>query len=204
MPQHASGLAFVRRGIVQPVVRIVQRTCIAILPAIAATRLAAQDMEVPVAVQIPLFLKVISFDRHHAADQPLVFGIVFQSGYRASVEAKNEALLAIAAVAPAAPAVRPVAIDLDRESLPNALGGQRFSVVYVTPVRAISIGDIAAATSAARVTTFTGVPRFVALGLAVGVRLQGERPRLLINLPAARASGADFSAELLKLAQVTP
>jgi hypothetical protein len=48
------------------------------------------------------------------------------------------------------------------------------------------------------------VSRYVPLGVAVGARLQAERPRLLLNLQAARRAGADFSAELLKLAEVIP
>jgi hypothetical protein len=40
------------------------------------------------------------------------------------------------------------------------------------------------------------------MGLAVGVRLQRDRPKIMINLQCARTQGADFTAELLKLAEV--
>ena len=65
-------------------------------------------------------------------------------------------------------------------------------------------GDLAITARNANVTTLTGVPQYVALGLAVSVRLQGERPNFVINAEAAKAEGADFSAELLKLAQIWP
>ena len=165
---------------------------------------AAQDVEVPVDVQVPLFHKVMTFDRRHDAGKPLVFAIVFQSGNRASASAKERVLRALEALAPAAQPIRAVAVDLDREPLADALARHRPAVLYVTPLRAFAIEDVATASRAARVTSFTGVPRFVLLGLAVGVRLQGDRPRLMINLQAARAEGADFSAELLKLAHVIP
>ena len=38
--------------------------------------------------------------------------------------------------------------------------------------------------------------------VAVGITLQQSRPSLIINLPAARAEGSDFSSQLLKLAKV--
>jgi hypothetical protein len=66
----------------------------------------------------------------------------------------------------------------------------------------MDIAIVADAARAARVTTFTGTPRYLSEGLAVSVRYQGERPKLLINVDAARLEGAEFSAELLQLAQV--
>ena len=39
-------------------------------------------------------------------------------------------------------------------------------------------------------------------GLAVGVGLRGKKPEILINLEAARAEGADFNAQLLRLARI--
>jgi len=36
----------------------------------------------------------------------------------------------------------------------------------------------------------------------VGVGLKGESPEIIINLPAAREEGSDFSSSLLKLARV--
>ena len=172
---------------------------------LAETRaILAQEMDVPVSVQIPLFLKVMTFDRRYGnGGQPVIFGVLFQSGNRASVIAKNEALRALNSAADLeAQPVRPIPIDLDQESLSDALAREHPTAVYVTPLRAVAIGNICVATRAAQTTTFTGVPRFVTLGLAVGVRLQGERLKLLVNLPAARAEGADFRAELLMLAQV--
>lgn len=37
---------------------------------------------------------------------------------------------------------------------------------------------------------------------SVGIDLTGDRPDIVINLPAAKAEGADFDAQLLKLARV--
>jgi len=165
----------------------------------------AQDMDVPVQIQVALFLKVLTFDRNLAGSpaSEILVGVVFQSGYRSSVNAKNIAMTALQDTRNKRK-IRAIAIDLDRETLTTALPRHRPSVLYVAPLRAIEIGDLATAARNANVTTLTGVPQYVALGLAISVRLQGEKPKLVINPEAARAEGADFSAELLKLAQIWP
>ena len=165
----------------------------------------AQDMDVPVQMQVALFLKVLTFDRNLVVSpvNEIVVGVVFQSGYRSSVNAKNVAMAALQ-VTGNQRKIRAIAIDLDRETLLTALPRHRPSVLYVAPLRAVEIGDLATTARNANVTTVTGVTHYISLGLAVSVRLQGERPKLVINAEAARAEGADFSAELLKLAQIWP
>jgi hypothetical protein len=168
--------------------------------------LPAQDMDVPVGLQIPLFLKALTFDRQLRvrAGSEILIAVVFQSGNRASVMAKDDAMRALGAVRDSVDGlpVRAVAIDLDRGTLANALSRQRVTVVYVAPLRAVDIADLASAARTARVTTMTGVSEYTSRGIAVGVRLQGDRPKFLVNLSASKLEGADFSSELLKLALV--
>ncbi|HMF88935.1 MAG TPA: YfiR family protein [Gemmatimonadaceae bacterium] len=165
----------------------------------------AQDMDIPVQMQVALFLKVITFDRNLVVPpaSEIVVAVVFQSGYRTSVNAKNIAMTALQMTGNQRK-IRAIAIDLDREPLAAALTRHMPSVLYVAPLRAVEIGDLAVTARNAGVTTVTGVPQYIALGLAVSVRLQGERPKLVINAEAAKLEGADFSTELLKLAQIWP
>ena len=95
-----------------------------------------------------------------------------------------------------------VTVDLDRESLSDCLKIHAASLLYIAPLRAVDVAALTATASAAGVTTVSGVPQYVSEGVAVGVRLQRDRPRILINLQGARLQGADFAAELLKLADV--
>jgi len=167
---------------------------------------SAQEMEIPVAVQVPLFLKVISFDRQLRArgQTEYVVAVAYQSGNRASVDARDEVLRSLKADRPTVLGlpVRIVAVDLDHESLAECLRMHGASLLYITPLRAVDVGALTATAGTAGVTTVTGVPQYVAQGVAVGVRLQRDRPRILINLQGARLQGADFAAELLKLADV--
>ncbi len=166
----------------------------------------AQDVAVPVALQIPLFLKVMSFDRRFAGKvgSSLVIVVVYQRGNRASTIAKDEALRAIASTPPAFGVVRRgVAVDLHAGGdLAARIRYQSADVVYVTPLRSANIGDIASAARAAGASTWTGVADYMSHGIAVGVRLERDKPRIMINLDAAKLQSCDFTAELLKLVQL--
>ncbi|MEO7998836.1 MAG: YfiR/HmsC family protein [Gemmatimonadaceae bacterium] len=180
----------------------------ALILTVAGTGLArgahAQEMELPVSIQVPLFLKVIAFDRqqNQQVDVSLVVGVAYQSGFRVSATTREEVVQLLRNSRERK--VRVVVIDLDKEDLAEVLQQQHVTVLYVSPVRSYSIADIAAAAAAAKAITVTGVPSYVEQGLSVGARLQSDRPKLLVNLLAARRSGADFTAELLKMVEVVP
>lgn len=177
--------------------------CVLLLSCTLGPRdVAAQEMELPVSIQVPLFLKVISFDRlrNKLPDTSLVVGVAYQSGFRSSATTRDEVDAALKVAADRR--IRVVMIDLDRDDLGEVLRHQRITILYVAPLRGYSIASIAAAGANAHTITITGVPQYVEQGLAVGARLQGQRPKLMVNLPASRRCGANFTAELLKLAQV--
>jgi uncharacterized protein DUF4154 len=161
----------------------------------------AQDVPVPPGVQVPLLLKILTFDRNLAdAPEPLVVGVVFQRRNRASAAVGDEVRLLLAA---SARPIRVVVIDLDEtHDLRGTLLRESVRVVYVGPLQAVSVSTVAEATRGEGVVSVTGVPRYVEQGLAVGIDLSDSRPRIVINLAASRAEGADFSAELLKLARL--
>jgi hypothetical protein len=169
----------------------------------AGSRAAAQDMPVPVETQVPILLKILTFDRAitaRPADR-LVIGIIFQGRNRISSEIGEQVLRQLKA---SAPAVRVVPIDLDRtDDLVAALVRDSVQVLYVAPLQAVAIPTLSKATRERQVLSYTGVPRYVEQGLAVGLDVNGLRPQIVINLEASRAEGAVFSAQLLKLVRLT-
>lgn len=166
----------------------------------------AQEMDVPVAVHLPILLKVLSFDRQLRVRAPreVVVGVVYQSGSRASVVAKDEALQAFQSantIVQGLP-MRAVAIDIDRGPLADALDARKLTHLYLTPLRATDVHALALLSREAHVTTMTGVARYLDDGIGLGVGLRGGRLRILVNLDACRIEGADLSAEVLKLAEL--
>ena len=175
-----------------------------IVALVAALRLPApeQEMAVPVDLQFSLFYRILTYDRtleRRAADG-LVIGVVFQRRFRESALARD---LAIRQLPPDAAGfrVRFVSIDLDDVDLASAAVEGGCDVLYVTPLRAVSLRTVTSVSRARGLLTLTGVAAYVEQGLAVGIGLRGDRPEILVNVAASRAEGADFSAQLLGLAR---
>lgn len=165
----------------------------------------AQEMAAPVEVQVPLFLKLLHFERQlqsRAAGDTLVIGVVYQQHFRVSLEAKDEFAAAVEAASTGGPR-RCAPLDLDSEKdLARALAASQARVLYLCPLRAADLNKIALIARDRRVLTLTGVPDYLDAGVAVGIDNKGGKPLILINLPAVRAAGGDFSSRLLSLKMV--
>ena len=165
-----------------------------------------QEMPVPVETQVALFAKILTFDRNLKAgpDNEIVIGVVFQKRYRRSLNTKDEFMRAISSIEEVGDfRFRCVPIDIgDRVDLADTISAGGIDVLYIAPLRAMEIDTITSVSRAQRVTTLTGVPDYVESGLAVGIGIKGEKPRIIINWPAAKAEGASFRSQLLKLASV--
>ena len=171
--------------------------------------LRAQEMDAPAEVQIPLLFKILTFDRklgERAPGNDIVIAIVFQPGYRASVAARDQVLDALVEMKDSTISGHPVhwlALEMsDVVSLKQSMIRFRVDVIYVTPLRGVELDPIKAIARAAGITTFTGVPRYVERGLALGVGVARERPQIIVNLGAARAEGSDFTSQLLRVSKV--
>ena len=169
----------------------------------------AQEMDAPAEIQIPLLYKILTFDRKLGARAPgndIVIAILFQTGYRGSVLARDQVLDALKRLRDSTIYGHPVqwvAVELtDVESLRLSLIRNKVGVIYVTPLRGVELDPIKMAAREAGITTFTGVPRYVEEGLALGVGIARERPQIIVNLGAARAEGSDFTSQLLRVSRV--
>ncbi len=161
----------------------------------------------PAALQAELVVKILSFDRNLAADagDEVVVGVLVQRRYRASLEAAEEFAQAMAALPPQALGdlrLRCQFLDAEPAAAGRLLAETGVHVLYIPPLRALSVEHVTAEAAARHVRSFTGVPEYVADGVAVGLGVRGDRPEILINLTAALAAGADFNSQLLKLAKI--
>jgi hypothetical protein len=166
----------------------------------------SQEMEVPVEIQCRLIPKIVSYDRafasrHHAE---LVVGILYQHGYRRSVQVQMEmasALRALKSTDGGLP-ITVMPIDIEVDGWREVLTGSGAGVLYVAPLRAVDIGKISSTCHESGLLTFTGVGAYIASGLVIAFEAENERPVIIVNLQAARAAGADLSSQLLRVARV--
>jgi hypothetical protein len=168
---------------------------------------AGEEVLVPPELQAALLVKVLSFDRNlrALAGKDLVLGILVQRGNRASRDAAEEVMAAVAGLGePSArePRLHAILVEVGSGQLGASLDALHVEVLYVTPLRALSIAEVTAATRARSVRTVTGVPTYVREGVSVGLAVRDDRPEILVNLAAARAEGSDFSSQFLNLARV--
>ena len=169
---------------------------------------SAQEMPVPIKIQYELFLKILTYDRSFKkrVGDEIVIGIVYQRRFRISLNVKNELVEVIEKSSTKKLEeipIRYVPIDLDDEpALTDAISRNSIDILYVAPLRALELKTITELSRQKQVMTLTGVPDYVKSGLAVGIGLKGKRPQIIINLPAAKAEGVDFRAQLLKVAKI--
>jgi hypothetical protein len=172
---------------------------------VAAAR--GQELEVPIDLQIPLLMKVMTFDRNMKAraGDGIVIGIAYQSGFRISLNTEREFvrvmgenfLQKIEDVP-----VNLVPIDIDKTDLGEALSESGVDILYITPLRNVKIPEITSLTRSKQIVTMTGVTAYVESGVAVGVGLKGGKPLVLVNRTAQQLECIDFSSQLLKLARI--
>jgi hypothetical protein len=171
---------------------------------------SAQEAEVlvPVDLQVRIFLNALTFDRNleERTRGELVFAVLVQRRFLPSSQLGDEVLGALRELPDDVVAGHRLRIEglelTGSEEFRELLETLNPTVLYVSPLRALSVDEIAEATRALKIRTVTGVPDYVARGLSIGLRLRDDRPEILINREAAIAEGADLTSQLLKLARV--
>ena len=164
-----------------------------------------QDMELPVETQVPLFLKILSYDKNlPKRGEKIVLGVLYQKKYRLSHRTKQEVLEVMEdfkTLSGHPIEVIPIALD-EAASLSDELARNGVNVLYVAPMRAYDVSLITTLSRSVHLLTLTGVPEYVRDGISVGLGLKAGRPLILINLEASEKEGAKFHSQLLRLAQI--
>lgn len=166
-----------------------------------------QPVPVPMSVQLPLILKVLSAERNRPleARSVLVIGIVCRRASTESMEAAGHLVTQIekATAGEWAPPLRFELVELsDGRDTASSVARAGPDILYVTPLPGADVEALVRLTRARKILTFTGAPALVRLGLSVGFELRKGETKILINRRASVAEGADFSSKLLKLADV--
>ena len=155
---------------------------------------------IPARVQMLLFSKIWMFDRSVAPNEPMVMAVLYQSTFRASAEAKDELIEVVRAEGLKIRCV-PVALD-DVENVTDELQRVKADVFYVTEMRGIDILELVRVSRSRQIKTITVVAGYVEAGVAIGLRVRGDKPVIDVNLRAAKAEGSDLTGQLLRVATI--
>ncbi len=169
----------------------------------------AEQMPIPAKIQVPLILKILTFDRNFSRKitSALRIAIVYDPQDPTSYQAQRDIARTLDRFATKTIKQLPITYVLLEYSTESRLGelaeATRINVFYIMTGNAKHLQALLRVSQRLHITTVTGVPDYVNQGVAVGVGVKKDRkPRILINLPASKSEGSAFEANLLKLATV--
>jgi hypothetical protein len=164
---------------------------------------AAAQESLPPDLQLTLLAKVLSFDRHVDQDEDIVVAIIGQQALPASARARA-AWHAAAQKSPPLVVGESVVRVVSVEHGPGLLARLQAldaSVAVIVPLRGVNIGVLGQELRAAGIRTATGVAEYEQ-HTAISLLVRQGRPHIVIRQAYARREGSDYSAQLLRLAEV--
>lgn len=136
----------------------------------------------------------------------LRIGLVSKSGNPASKTRSNEVAESLAQLGHATIQglhFEPIPVEFtNTEALQQAVTQYRLNVVYLMPDLGSSLASILDVAKRNKLLTITGEGPYMRAGAILGVTVRGDKPKVIVNLAAAQAQGADFDFRLLRLAEV--
>lgn len=157
-----------------------------------------------------LFLRVLAYDRSlkTRTDGKVVhILILFQEGNQESEVQQLDMLNALEDVSrKISLSTLPVKVSALPYSTPAAIDARLATVRVSALFVCTGLGDVVSAISTLcrkrSILTLTTNTSYVKRGLGIGFSETDDRISLVVNLPAARAEGADLDASLLRVAEV--
>jgi hypothetical protein len=178
-----------------------------LLPLLPASTLAR--VSVPESRQIPIFLKILAYDRNlnQRVGERLNIGIIYSD--RTNPESGDNLSNVIEALGQnQSTEIKglPVTFTVLRFSTPEAftqrLMEAGINIVYLTSGLRENLRDIVAVTRQLKVLSLAAEIVYLKSGVALGLHPIEGRLRIFINLKASREEGARFSANILKLCEI--
>ena len=164
----------------------------------------ADDVSVPIELQVDLLARVTKFERTFGlkGTTPAKVVVVSKAGSTASTRASAQLMTALARAASFAG--RPLTTVRHAFSNPETLkrAATGAAIVYLTPGLSAEMKSIAASLSGLQILVVASSNGDVQRGAVLGFELESARPRIVVNLSQARAQKLDFNSQLLRLAKV--
>jgi hypothetical protein len=176
--------------------------------ALAAALSAASAEPVPEARQADLLLKVLTADRNFMARSrggPTI-GVLYERSSRFSRDAAERFAAEVRRLESSGETPARVAlVDISvPDSLEAGIAASGADALWVAPLGHPDVARIARLARTRKIRTAAGLTAYVDAGLAVGFEPERGAARVVVNVEAARAEGADFSSKLLRLARRVP
>jgi hypothetical protein len=182
--------------------------CVAIAVGLAtlATGVRADEVAVPVDLQIELLGRVARYERGFAGrtGEPARVLVVVRSGNAESVRIAAQLAAALARARTLGGRTLIVTRHDYRSeaTLAAALARDPVDILYLAAGMGDAVPAIARAVGTRNVITVSAVGGDVDRGVVLGFELAASHPQIAVNIVHARIQQLDFSAQLLRLARV--
>lgn len=183
------------------------RIAVALLVVCSSARVIAEDVSVPVSLQMDLLLKVASYDKNlkQRAHDRVRVAVVLRQDDPDSGRSAAQALKALseAEAIDGMPLDRLSTTYTDAATLARFIQEGNVAILYVTPGFLDSdIEAIAKALDGVSVLSAGALAKYTSSGLVLGFDLAGGKPKLIVNLGRAKRQNVELSSSVLKLMRV--
>ncbi len=180
-----------------------------ILLILSFVQLTAQNVNVPLKLQVPIFVKIFQFDRSLANKNKsnITIAVIYLSTNRVSQNYKDEfiELLNSNSIKQiSGKSISITAIDaVTTNNIENELLNKKVDILAIVPMRAYELNKLSEICKKLKITTYTIAPEYLKkYNFSVTIDNLGEKPQININLLSAKSEGADFSSQLLKISKI--
>lgn len=180
---------------------------LALLVVCSSVRVVAEDVSVPISLQMELLLKVASYDKNlkQRARERVRVAVVIRQDDADSGRSAAQALKALGEAddVDGMPLDRLSTTYTDATVLARFISEGNVAILYVTP--GFSEGDIEAmarALDGVSVLSAGALAKYTAQGMVLGFDLAGGKPKLIVNLGSAKRQNVELSSSVLKLVRV--
>lgn len=167
---------------------------------------AYADPAVPISLQVRLLARLGPYDRNFKARVGAVANVLVVRRRGDEDSAFEQAGLVRALAELRDIGGVPVRVDqaefTDAEALAKRCRSERIAILYLAGGLEPDMQRVAASLANANILTVGTTARHAENGAVVGFALEEARPKLIINLPSAKAQNVDFRAEVLALARL--
>lgn len=165
----------------------------------------ADEVSVPIDLQVALLGRVLRYERTYASETtPVQVLVVSRSGSPASVRVGSQLTAALrrsGSLGGRAVSVTPVSYTT-AAALRASANASRARVVYLAAGLGDQLAEIDGALTDRDLFLVSTVGPDVERGAVIGFELVSSRPRIIVNLRAARARRLQFNGQFLRLARV--
>jgi YfiR/HmsC-like len=172
-----------------------------------AARVGAEDVVVPISLQMELMLKVASYDKNlkQRARDRVRIAVLLKPEDADSGRSAGQALKALSTADDVAelPVERLSISYTEAPALVRQIRESNVSILYVTPgFDEKEIDALAQALDGVSVLSAGALGKYTTRGVVLGFDLVGGKPKLLVNLTIAKRQRVELSSSVLKLMRV--